>query len=160
MVPDTTKKCPSIYLSLDVSQILNFIAFVTQTTPKNEVRYASLNRFQSRKFWYNSSNFFRERSKNFILYLIYLSIIEEVLLCYNTFWSLLASQFLPNTCFIFQIPSFILQYLCVVFHCSGNVHVWVPVFFLCSVAKDSVCALRNQDGEGKDDQVAKCFLRV
>ena len=49
---------------------------------------------------------------------------KKALLCYNLFWSLLASWFLSDPCFIRQITSFILRYMFVILHCTRNVRVW------------------------------------
>ena len=53
---------------------------------------------------------------------------------------------MSNPFLILQIPSFKIQYLCVVFQCDVNVHVWVPIFCLCFVTEDSARALRNRGG--------------
>ena len=52
---------------------------------------------------------------------------RKALLFYNIYWSLLASQFLAEPCFICQITSFIRQYRCSAFGCSGSTHARSPV---------------------------------
>ena len=52
---------------------------------------------------------------------------------------------------------FILQYMCSVLQCAGNVHVQFPIDFLQSVAKDSARKMRNRRGRGV--QVAKTNCR-
>ena len=65
-------------------------------------------------------------------------------------------QFLSNPCFICQIPYFIRQYISSIFHCSGNVHNRVPVYFLCSVAKYSMHMMRERGGGRVTQVVKKC----
>ena len=81
------------------------------------------------------------------------------LLCYNLCWSLLASWFLSDTCFIRQKTSFLRQYIFSVFHCAGNVHVRFSVDCLQSVAKDSVNIMRDR-GWGRESSCRRRkFLR-
>ena len=84
---------------------------------------------------------------------------KKTLLCYNLFQSLLASQFLSDPYFIRRIPSFILWYLCVVFHCSVNLRIRVPVVCLRSVAEGSVRTLHDRGGEGEVVQAANFLCR-
>ena len=80
------------------------------------------------------------RITNKLLYLIMYKnsiIYKKVLPCYNLFWLLLELLSLSDTCFIRQTTRFITRYLCVVFHCYGNIrfrvlvvclyHVWFPL---------------------------------
>ena len=87
-------------------------------------------------------------------------IYKKALLCYNIFQSLLASRVMSYPWFIPQNTSFIVRYLCVIFHCAGNICVWVSVRCLCSVAEDSVHALGNRGGEGEVKEVAKLFWLI
>ena len=66
-----------------------------------------------------------------------------MLLCYNLCRSLLASQFLSGF-----IPCFLRRYLSSIFHCAGNVHGWVPIYCLQSLANDSARAIHVQGGGG------------
>ena len=160
MVPDITKNPPSIYLSLDVSKNLNFIALGTHRTPNMKCAMHHSNDFSKVNFSYNpDKNLFWEHSINFVVYLINLSITKKALVCYNIFWLLLASRFLSNPCLISRITSFILQYLCVVFHCYKNVHAWVPVVCLSYVANYRARALCDLVGV-KVEQAEICFARV
>ena len=63
--------------------------------------------------------------QNLLLY-----VNKKALLCYNLCWSLLASWFLSDPCFIRQIQSFILQYMYVIFYFDGNIRVQVTLYFL------------------------------
>ena len=83
-----------------------------------------------------------------IPFLLFYFMYKKALLCYNLFWSHLVYYFLSGPLFIRLIPRFILQYLCVVFHCVGNLHVWVPVCCLCLVDKGGAGATHDLGGGG------------
>ena len=88
-------------------------------------------------------------TRGFTLPLVHFLEYKKALLCYNLFRSFLASRFLSDTLFICQISSFILWYLCIVFHCDGKIFVWVHVGFLHWVVEGSVCGLHNRGGGGR-----------
>ena len=44
---------------------------------------------------------------------------------------------------------FILQYLCVVFHCARNLVFWFPIFCICSVDEDITWEFHNQGGRAR-----------
>ena len=66
-----------------------------------------------------------------------------------TFGLPISVRFLSDPCFISKIPCFLRRYISSVFHCAGNIHGRVPVYSLWSVAKDSVCAMSEQEGGGQ-----------
>ena len=92
------------------------------------------------------SNFFYKL--DFIDELMYdIKIYNTVLLCYNLHWSLLTSQFLsdfyPIPDLYAKIPPSYANIFLFIFHCAGNIHIWVSILCLRYVVNDISCGMRR-----------------
>ena len=107
------------------------------------------------------SNFFYKL--DFIDELMYdIKIYNTVLLCYNLHWSLLTSQFLsdfyPIPDLYAKIPPSYANIFIFIFHCAGNIHIWVSILCLRYVVNDISCGMRRL-GRRAGERWWRFFLR-